>query len=338
MSRPRSPSRSSSRSRTCRGWSSSSRRPPTRCPWSSPSSRSGPTSRRRSRPSNQQLGAADPARGRRAAGHRAQHQRPAGHRRHASARPKGADQVEAARIAREVVLPEVRSLEGVSLGGPDRRRDAAILESRSTRPDGRGRHLAPAGHRASSRPTRSTSRPGTVVDGDGSGCRSRTEHRFTSVGVELTGVRSLAGRASSASAGPTARRTPVTLGEIATVDGRDVQASGYARTNGAAIAHAHRLQGVRREHGRGRRRGPGRRSTTSRRATRASSASTPSRTCRCSSRSRATAWSGRACWAPLFAVLDHLPVPAQPALDAGRRDQHPAVDLHRAGASWASPA
>ena len=234
-----------------------------------------------------------PARGHRAAGHGAQHQRPAGRHRDASARPRAATRSAAARIARTVLLPEVRS-RGRRVA---RRTSPAVRRRRSSITARPGRHGRSAGVSLAAGHGRPPGQPGDHPVGNrqpprGSRCPVTTSHRFRS-------TRGAPGRSSwVGSRSADARPTPVTLGEIADVELVEVQHSGYARTNGqpsltltvskASGANTVEVADAVQADVRGRRGALPR--PDPRRDHR--------RTSRCSSRSRATAWSARDCWAP----------------------------------------
>ena len=158
---------------------------------------------------------------------------------------EGVDPVEAARVAREIVAPEVRSLEGVSSadlsGGasavlsirldPAKLADAGISVAQITGVIGANQITLPSG---------------TIVE-DGLRLPISTEHRFTSVEelenliVGAKGMPAAAAGAPGVTA-PTdpegAQATPagipefIRLGDVATIAVVEVQQSGYARTNG----------------------------------------------------------------------------------------------------------
>jgi len=156
---------------------------------------------------------------------------------------EGADPVEAARIAREIVAPEVRSLEGVSSadlsGGasavlsirldPVKLADAGISVAQITGIIGANQITLPSG---------------TIVE-DGLRLPISTEHRFTSVEelenliVGAKGMPAPGAGAPGATAPTGAQTTPtaipelIRLGDVATIAVVEVQESGYARTNGA---------------------------------------------------------------------------------------------------------
>jgi HAE1 family hydrophobic/amphiphilic exporter-1 len=157
----------------------------------------------------------------------------------------GGDPVEASRIAREVILPEVRSLEGVSSadlsGGPTtvlnitldpiKTAEAGIPLSQITGVIQANQITLPSG---------------TITE-DGIRLPISTEHRFTSVeelrnlivgvkGMPATGApgSGAPGAGTTPDAGaPTGIPTPVRLGDIAAVELEEVQLSGFARTNGS---------------------------------------------------------------------------------------------------------
>lgn len=175
---------------------------------------------------------------------------------------EGADPLEAARIARDIVAPEVRSLEGVS--SADLSGGATAIVSIRLDPA----KLAEAGISVAQiqgviQANQITLPSGTITDG-GVRLPISTEHRFTSVdelenlivgvkgapaasggfGSGLFGGGSAqpgSGQGTQGAQGTTGDGTTpggitipefVLLGQVATIDVVDVQQSGYARTNG----------------------------------------------------------------------------------------------------------
>jgi HAE1 family hydrophobic/amphiphilic exporter-1 len=138
---------------------------------------------------------------------------------------EGADPVEAARLARDVVLPEVRSLEGVSsadlTGGPtpviqitldpSAMADAGVTLQQVTGVLQANQVAIPSG---------------TLTGLDGR-FPVTTEHRFESIEELKALVVGVSGQGQ-----PGVTPTPVTLGQIAAVEPIEVLRSGYARTNG----------------------------------------------------------------------------------------------------------
>lgn len=131
---------------------------------------------------------------------------------------EGADPAEAARLARELVLPQVRALEGVSSadlsGGPTTQLRITVDPTKLAET------AIPLSQISGVIQGNQISIPsGSLIDA-GQKLPVSVEHRFTSVdelGSLIIGAKGT---------------TPVTLGEVASVGLEEVQASGYARTNG----------------------------------------------------------------------------------------------------------
>jgi hydrophobic/amphiphilic exporter-1 (mainly G- bacteria), HAE1 family len=153
----------------------------------------------------------------------------------ASLRPaEGADPLEAARIARTVVLPQIRSLDGVSsadlAGGP-----TPVL-SITLDPQAMSENGIPLSQVVGILQANQITLPaGALTDGD-TRLPVSAEHRFTSTDeLEslLVGARGLSLTASGQQAqAPSGIPVPVTLGQIADVSLTEVQDSGFSRTNG----------------------------------------------------------------------------------------------------------
>lgn len=146
---------------------------------------------------------------------------------------EGADPVAAARVARTVVLPEVRSIEGVSsadlTGGPTPIIDIALD------PTAMAENGIPLSQVTGLLAANQTTIPSGAIVADGRRLPVSTEHRFTSIeqleGL-IVGARNMGGTDGTADGTGVAIPIPVTLGQIATIVPTEVQSSGYSRTNG----------------------------------------------------------------------------------------------------------
>jgi hydrophobic/amphiphilic exporter-1 (mainly G- bacteria), HAE1 family len=149
---------------------------------------------------------------------------------------EGADPVEAARLARTVVLPEVRGIEGVSsadlTGGP------TPVVRITLDPASMADNGIALGQVTGLLMANQTAIPSGAIEANGLRLPVSTEHRFASIEeVEglIVGVRGMGGGDAAAGDGGLLGGIPlpVTLGSIAAIEQVDVQASGYSRTNGA---------------------------------------------------------------------------------------------------------
>src|SRR5262245_61871319 len=138
--------------------------------------------------------------------------------------PEGGDPERAAQIAREVLLPEITGLDGVSsadlTGGPTTQLQVTL------KPDALSQTgITPTQVAGVLRANQITVPTGALTTPD-QHLPVSTEHHFTSVAEIqslIVGARTPAGSTTP---------MPVTLGEIADVAIAQVQESGYARTNG----------------------------------------------------------------------------------------------------------
>ena len=305
---------------------------PTRCRWSSPSSSSAPTSRRRSRPSTAARSTATLPEG----------VEPRVTALNINDQPVivatiGAGGRAATRSRRRAsrgrcCCPRSAPSTGVIVGGPDRwRHDVAAHHARPGRAWPTHGHRLTAGH---GRP------PGQPDDHPfGHACRGRPPaagHRRAASLQRRSRSSRIAGRAAPMPGDPPDPGDP---GRDRGRDGREVQHVGLRAHQRRAVAHADRLA-----------RPPAPTRCEVADAVQAAFADIearhPGQVSRRHHRGPLADFikesrDGLVREGLLGAALrgpDHLPVPAQPALDARRGGEHPAVDPHRADRSWASPA
>ena len=139
-------------------------------------------------------------------------------------------------------------------------------------------------------------------------------------------------RGPGASAAPVAPAapTPITIGDLGTVEIDAVATTGYGRTNGKPSLTPDGHQDVRRQHRRRRRGRPGQARRDRRPPPGRADRHDRRPTCPTSSRSRATACSARAASGALFAVLTIFLFLFSLRSTIVAADQHPAVDPDRA--------